>query len=80
MHLLGGIWLPWVTTNCNDSGSHNTDDYAGIIGREIDGIQFDGNVTYRAKLYNGNWLPPVQGTSDYAGIFGRRISNFQCYV
>ena len=80
VHLLSGIWLPFVTTDSSASGSHNTDDYAGIIGREIDGIQFKGNIKYRAKLYGGNWLPEVTGESDFAGILGRRISNFQCYV
>lgn len=31
-------------------------------------------VRYRARLYNGKWLPEVEGGSDYAGVLGQSIA------
>ncbi|RPJ25896.1 MAG: N-acetylmuramoyl-L-alanine amidase [Nitrosopumilales archaeon] len=61
-------YLPWVIS---------TNDYAGIIGKKIDAIQIEGDITYQVYTA-GKWLSWVTGynTSDsngYAGIHGKSI-------
>ena len=79
----GGSYLPWVTDRT---------DYAGIIGRKIDGIQMEltgvsgYDVEYRVSLVGtDNYLPWVRGYNHvnddgYAGIFGRKIDKMQVRV
>lgn len=70
-HTIGGTWLPNVK---------NTDDYAGVESRPIDGIRLSlstGHIRYRVHLIGGSWLPWVTDRTDYAGIYGRKIDCVQ---
>ena len=70
-HTLGGSWLRNVT---------NTDDFAGLKKRPIDGIKISlssGHIRYRVHLTGGKWLPWVTDRNDYAGIYGRKIDGIQ---
>ena len=70
-HTISGKWLESVK---------NTDDFAGIENRKIDGIKASpekGYIMYRAHLLNGNWLPWVCNTDDYAGVYGKEIDGIQ---
>ncbi len=76
VHLLGGGWLPWVT---------NYDDFAGIRGKPIDGVQMklEGVAGYRVKYRvspakNKGWYAWCTDCTDptgdgYAGVFGTPI-------
>lgn len=69
---VGGKWLPNVK---------NTEDYAGIETRRIQGIYMNpskGRLRYRVKLVGStNYLPWVVNREDYAGIFGKDIDCVQ---
>jgi hypothetical protein len=80
VHTINGKWLPGVV---DDS------DYAGILGKNIDGIQVKliGDVTktheikYRVSTVGSTtYLPWVNGTEDYAGMMGHPIDKVQIYV
>ena len=89
VHIKGCGWLAWVTGyNINDDNNG----YAGIIGKFIDGIQFDFSgadgykVKYRvstvsSKGYLG-WVTGFNTTNDngYAGIFGQAIDKLQITI
>lgn len=72
----GGKWLPNVI---------NLSDYAGILGKNIDGLQMQisglsgYDVKYRAYV-GGRWLPWVVGLEDYAGIYGQPIEGIQVQI
>ena len=71
VHTIGGTWLPNVK---------NTDDFAGVESRPVDGIKLNlgnGHVRYRVHLIGGSWLPWVTDRTDYAGIYGRKIDGVQ---
>ncbi|HAK42007.1 MAG TPA: hypothetical protein DCM59_03905, partial [Clostridium sp.] len=76
VHTQNGDWLPWVI---------DRQDYAGILGQSIDGIQMQVsglsgcNVRYRAYV-GGRWLPWVAGLADYAGLFGQPIEGIQVEI
>ena len=70
-HTISGKWLESVK---------NTDDFAGIENRKIDGIKASpekGYILYRAHLLDGNWLPWVCNTDDYAGVYSKEIDGIQ---
>ena len=76
VHTVNGSWLPWV---------NNREDYAGIYGQNIDGLQMHVvgvsgyEAMYRAYV-GGTWLPWVKGLEDYAGIYGQAIEGIQVYI
>lgn len=79
VHTVGGEWLPWVT-GCDENDSEYG--MAGIWGEAIDGIQAQGNISYRVQTaLREGWLPWVTGYSDgddgYAGIYGEAIDKLQ---
>ena len=70
-HTISGKWLGSVK---------NTDDFAGIENRNIDGIKASpekGYILYRAHLLGGGWLPWVCNTDDYAGVYSKEIDGIQ---
>ena len=75
VHILGGGWLSPVTGN-NENDSNNG--YAGIDGKQIDGVAIK-DATYKVHLLGGGWLPEVSGyninDSNYgmAGSYGKSI-------
>ena len=81
--LVGGAWLPWVIDRT---------DYAGIIGRKIDGIQMEltgvsgYDVEYRvSSIGTDNYLPWVRGYNNvnddgYAGVYGKEIDKLQVRI
>lgn len=86
VHTLRGKWLDEVTDREKDK---NGDDFAGILGKYIDGIMIKstkGKSKYRVHLINGTWLPWVTGynTSDvnngYAGNLGHAIDGIQIEI
>ena len=88
VHIKGGGWLAWVTGyNINDA----INGYAGILGKEIDGIQMEingmpgYNIEYRVSTVgNPDYLPWVTNWNDtdsgYAGIYGKAIDKVQIKV
>jgi uncharacterized protein YjdB len=80
-HTLGGKWYPWVTGYNNE----NTDGYAGVEKKPIDGVRIKsnvGNVKYRAHNEGGRWWSWVtddsgKGTESYAGVLGGAIDKLQ---
>lgn len=82
-HLVGGGWLPWVSSE---------QDWAGKWGKKIDAIQArligaDGyEVQYRvSSVNNGGWYEWCTGTADstgdgYAGVFGKAIDLIQMRI
>lgn len=86
VHTLNGKWLDEVTDREKDK---NGDNYAGILGRAIDGVMIKstkGKARYRVHLINGSWLPWVEGynTNDsihgYAGNLGHAIDGIQIEI
>lgn len=84
VHTVGGSWLDWVTSkNYSKNNKTNGNSYAGIYGKNIDGVRIKstkGYVTYQAHLKGGGWLEEVDsrnsdsgGANSYAGIYGRVI-------
>ena len=84
VHTVGGSWLDWVSSkNYSKNNKTNGNSYAGIYGKNIDGVRIKstkGYVTYQAHLKGGNWLEEVDsrnsdngGANSYAGIYGRVI-------
>ena len=87
VHTLDGETLPDVNSNDADINDE-VNGFAGIIGKEIDGIKMEivgsdeYDIEYQVILKNGTILPPVLGCNanwnddihGYAGIFGRTIS------
>ena len=79
VHTMGGGWLPWVS-GCDENDSENG--MAGIYGQAIDGIQVQGDISYRVQTASREgWLPWVTGYGDgddgYAGIYGEAIDKLQ---
>lgn len=85
VHTVGGKYLPWVK---DIDGAQNG--YAGIYGRNIDGIQMrlenlDGYaVEYRVSPKGKKYLPWVRNCDDtsngYAGIYGQPIDRVQIRI
>ena len=84
VHTIGGSWLDWVSSkNYSTNNKTNGNSYAGIYGKNIDGVRIkstQGYVTYQAHLKGGGWLEEVDsrnsdsgGANSYAGIYGRVI-------
>lgn len=84
VHTVGGSWLDWVSSkNYSKNNKTNGNSYAGIYGKNIDGVRIkstQGYVTYQAHLKGGGWLEEVDsrnsdngGANSYAGIYGRVI-------
>lgn len=84
VHILGGNWLDVVSSkNYKTNNKNNGNTYAGIYGKNIDGVRIwstKGYVTYQAHLKGGDWLEEVDsrnsnsgGANSYAGIYGRVI-------
>lgn len=78
VHTIGGSWLPWVK---------DLSDYAGIYGKNIDGIRcrlvnMPGfHIRYNTSLVNSEkYLGWVIDDSDYAGIYGRAIDCVKAYI
>lgn len=77
-------YLPWVSGyNINDGDNG----YAGILGKDIDGIQLElsncpgYSIMYRVSLVGSStYLPWVNGTTDYAGIYGKSIDKIQIKI
>lgn len=83
VHTQNGKWLDEVTDREKDK---NGDNYAGILGRAIDGIMIKSTkrkTRYRVHLINGSWLPWVTGynindsVNGYAGNIGHAIDGIQ---
>ena len=87
VHLRGGRWLPWVT----DASGKAPNDYAGIYGHVIDGIQVKlvNKPGYHAEVRvqltdRTGWLSWSSqystGADAYAGIYGIGIDRVQIRV
>ena len=80
-HTCGGKWLPDVA-GCNDQ---NADGYAGIAGKQIDGIRARltaGHIEYRVHTKGAkSYLPWVRdldaSEGGYAGLYGRAVDGVQ---
>ena len=83
-HVIGKGWLGWISSkNYSKSNKTNGNSYAGIYGKNVDGVRIkstQGYVTYQAHLKGGGWLEEVDsrnsdsgGANSYAGIYGRVI-------
>lgn len=83
VHTVKGVWLPWVSGY--DSKDANNG-YAGILGKDIDGIQIITGDTSRDVMYrvstkgSTSYLPWVKNSEDYAGILGKPIDKIQVYI
>ncbi len=86
VHSLNGIWHDEVIDREKDK---NGDDYAGILGKEIDGIAIKstkGIARYRVHVINGSWLPWVNGynisdnINGFAGNLGQVIDGIQIEI
>ena len=86
VHTLNGRWHDEIIDREKDK---NGDNYAGILGRAIDGIMIKstkGKARYRVHLINGNWLPWVEGyniadeINGYAGNLGHAIDGIQIEI
>ena len=84
VHTVGGSWLDWVSSkNYSKNNKTNSNSYAGIYGKNIDGVRIEstkGYVTYQAHIKGGSWLEEVDsrnadngGANSYAGIYGKII-------
>jgi hypothetical protein len=81
VHTVDNGWLDWV-----NQANPSDDQYgmAGIWGSAIDGIQIQGNFTYRTQTAcRDGWLPWVTGCDDtddgYAGIYGEPVDRLQIH-
>ena len=84
-HLKGGKYLAWVRDLDKKQGG-----YAGIYGKEIDGIQMyiegieGAAVEYRVSTVGGIYLPWVRnygsGADGYAGIYSKPIDRLQIRI
>lgn len=84
VHTVGGSWLDWVSSkNYSKNNKTNGNSYAGIYGKNIDGVRIKstkGYVDYRAyDNKKGKWLPWVRSTNqnEYAGNEGNPIGGIQ---
>lgn len=86
VHTKNGNWLGEIKDREKDKSG---DDFAGILGKEIDAIMIKstkGKATYRVHIKNGKWLPWVTGYSakddnnGYAGILGKEIDAIQVEI
>ena len=83
VHTSKGNWLSDIV----DYNEVNSNGYAGIIGKAIDGIRANlskGNIIYRVHTVGGKYLPWVKdldkAQNGYAGIYGREIDGVQMYL
>lgn len=83
VHTNRGSWLSDIV----DYNEVNSNGYAGIIGKAIDGIRANlskGNIIYRVHTVGGKYLPWVKdldkAQNGYAGIYGREIDGVQMYL
>lgn len=84
VHRKNGGWLGWITDRQKDKYG---DDFAGILGKPIDGVQIKatkGTAVYRVHLKGGKWLSWVSKADNtnegYAGIYGKEIDAIQVYI
>ncbi len=86
VHTLNGEWLDEVVDREKDK---NGDNYAGILGKAIDGIMIKCTkriAKYRVHIINGSWLPWVSGydvndhINGYAGNLGHAIDGIQIEI
>ena len=86
VHTKNGKWLGEITDREKDSSG---DDFAGILGKAIDGIVIrstKGTARYRVHVKGGNWLGWItqyninDGINGYAGIFGKEIDGVQVEI
>lgn len=87
VHIKGGQWLSWVT----DASGKSPNDYAGIYGKTIDGIQVKliNKTGYHAEVRvqltdRTGWLDWSSqystGSNSYAGIYGVGIDRVQIRI
>ena len=86
VHILNGKWLGEITDRQKDKSG---DDFAGILGKSIDGIAIKstiGKARYRVHLKNGSWLNWITkyNINDYnkgmAGAYGKEIDAIQVEI
>lgn len=86
VHTLNGRWLGEIKDRQEDK---NGDDFAGILGKPIDGIcikSTKGTARYRVHIKNGNWLGWITkyDKDDYhkgmAGSWGKEIDAIQVEI
>ena len=86
VHTLNGKWLGEIKDRQQDKSG---DDFAGILGRSIDGIAIKatkGIARYRVHIKGGNWLSWVtqyninDSNKGMAGIYGREIDAIQVEI
>ena len=86
VHTLNGRWLGEIKDRQKDKSG---DDFAGILGKPIDGIcikSTKGTARYRVHLKNGNWLGWITkyDKDDYhkgmAGSWGKEIDAIQVEI
>lgn len=86
VHTKGGKWLGEITDRQKDKWG---DDFAGILGKSIDGIVIKstkGTARYRVHVKGGNWLGWItqyninDSVNGMAGIYGREIDAIQVEI
>lgn len=86
VHIKNGNWLGEIKDRQEDKTG---DDFAGILGKPIDGIAIKstkGTARYRVHLKNGGWLSWITkyDINDYnkgmAGSYGREIDAIQVEI
>lgn len=86
VHTLNGKWLSEIKDRQKDSSG---DDFAGILGKSIDGIAIKstvGTARYRVHIKGGNWLGWISkyDINDYnngmAGAYGKEIDAIQVEI
>ena len=86
VHTLNGKWLGEIKDRQKDKSG---DDFAGILGKPIDGISIKstkGTARYRVHIKNGNWLGWITkyDINDYnkgmAGSYGKEIDAIQVEI
>lgn len=86
VHTKGGKWLGEIVDRQKDRSG---DDFAGILGKAIDGIAIKstkGTAKYRVHIKGGNWLEWVtqyninDSVNGMAGIYGKEIDAIQVTI
>ena len=86
VHTKGGKWLGEIVDRQKDRSG---DDFAGILGKPIDGIAIKstkGTAKYRVHIKDGNWLEWVtqyninDSVNGMAGIYGKEIDAIQVEI
>ena len=86
VHTKGGKWFGEIVDRQKDRSG---DDFAGILGKPIDGIAIKstkGTAKYRVHIKGGNWLEWVtqyninDSVNGMAGIYGKEIDTIQLEI